>query len=182
MRKDAQERRDRLISAAADLFEQHGYGVALEMIAERAGVGRGTLYRNFVDRNAMIVAVLETRLDELALFVDENADSPTLFEDFARRQGVVAAFHAKALVGSENDTLEDVVTSLRERADALLKTVIEHAVPSGAIDSGFTITDMRIVSRMLIAAATMPGADGSEALERALAILMAGLSRNVSGG
>ena len=47
MRKDAQERRDRLIAAAADLFELQCYDVPLEAIAERAGIGRGTLYRNF---------------------------------------------------------------------------------------------------------------------------------------
>ncbi|MBG6117368.1 MULTISPECIES: TetR/AcrR family transcriptional regulator [unclassified Sphingobium] len=176
MRKDAQARRDQLIVAAAELFEQHGYGVALEAVAERAGVGRGTLYRNFADRNAMIVAVLEKRLDELALFIKENVDSPTLFEDFVRRQGVVAAFHTKALVNAENGALNRVIISLRERADALMGTVLEGAIALGRISAHITITDMRIVNRMLIAAATMPEMDPNDALERALAILLAGLA------
>ncbi len=176
MRKDAQERRDRLIAAAADLFEQYGYGIALEAVAERAGVGRGTLYRNFADRNAMIVAVLEKRLGELALLVEENAESRTLFRDFVQRQGVVAAFHTRALVGAETGALDKVVMSLRERADTLLETVLERAIASGSIAAHVTITDMRIVNRMLIAAATMSGVDQNGAFERALTILLAGLA------
>jgi hypothetical protein len=43
MRKDAQERRARLIAVAADMFEQQGYDVPLETIAERAAIGRGML-------------------------------------------------------------------------------------------------------------------------------------------
>lgn len=175
MRKDAQARRDRLIAAAADLFEQHGYGVALEMVAERAGVGRGTLYRNFADRNAMIVAVLETRLDELTTFVRENTNSATLFVDFVRLQGVVAAFHGKALVGSEAGDLDQVITSLRQRADALLGQVLNHAATSGSVAAHISVTDMRIVTRMLIAAATIPGIDNKIALERALDIVLPGL-------
>ncbi|MET4896764.1 helix-turn-helix domain-containing protein [Sphingomonadaceae bacterium jetA1] len=181
MRKDAQVRRDRLIAAAADLFEQHGYGVALEGIAERAGVGRGTLYRNFADRNAIIVAVLETRLDELSSFVRDNAGSPTLFADFMRRQRVVTAFHAKALVGAESDLLDEVVASLRGRADALLGAVLAQAIAAGSVAASVTVADMRLVNRMLIAAATMPGFEENDALERALAIIMAGLRRQDDG-
>ncbi len=176
MRKDAQARRDRLIAAAAEMFAAQGYDVALELIAERAGVGRGTLYRNFVDRNAMIVAVLEARIDELARFIDANFDSPTLFQEFAQRQGVVAAFHTDALVGSESGSLEAIVVTLRTRVDALLETVIRRAVALGSIAREITVADMRIVNRMLIAAATMPGIERHDAVERALAIVMTGLS------
>lgn len=154
---------------------------ALDAVAERAGVGRATLYRNFADRNALIVAVLERCLDKLTLLVEQNADSPTLLEDFVRRQGVVAAFHAKALVGTETAALDGVVLSLRERADDLLGSVLARAIASGSVAAHVTIMDMRIVNRMLIAAATLPDVDQDDTFERALTILLNGLARDRTG-
>lgn len=175
MRKDAQARRERLIAAAADLFEEHGYGVALEQIAERARVGRGTLYRNFHDRDAMIVAVLERRLDELTALIHASANDPGLFEKFMGRRGVIAAFHAKALVGVQEGFLNRSIASLRGRADALLQTVLDCSIASGSIPAHVTTTDMQLIHRMVVAAATTPGIDHTQALNRALSLLLAGL-------
>ncbi|WP_309069118.1 helix-turn-helix domain-containing protein, partial [Microbacterium sp.] len=46
-RADARRNFDALIAAARDAFAEHGTGASLEDIARRAGVGIGTLYRNF---------------------------------------------------------------------------------------------------------------------------------------
>src|SRR5919199_529437 len=47
LRADAQRNRDRLLTAATAAFAEEGEDVALESVAARAGVGVGTLYRNF---------------------------------------------------------------------------------------------------------------------------------------
>jgi AcrR family transcriptional regulator len=65
LRKDAQERLDRLIDAAVELYASDGYDVPLEKIADRAGVSRPTLHRNFPDRDALSAAVLKVHMDEL---------------------------------------------------------------------------------------------------------------------
>jgi AcrR family transcriptional regulator len=65
LRKDAQERLDRLIDAAVELYASDGYDVPFEKIAERAGVSRPTLHRNFPDRDALSAAVLKVHMDEL---------------------------------------------------------------------------------------------------------------------
>ena len=49
MRSDARERREALLTAGEQCFREQGFTVPLEQIADRAGVGRGTLYRNFKD-------------------------------------------------------------------------------------------------------------------------------------
>ncbi|MEU1167510.1 helix-turn-helix domain-containing protein, partial [Streptomyces sp. NPDC005921] len=49
-RKDAARNYDALITAAREAFAEHGADVSLEDIARRAGVGIGTLYRNFPTR------------------------------------------------------------------------------------------------------------------------------------
>lgn len=57
LRADARRNRDRILAAAAELFAVRGPDVALEEIAAAAGVGAGTVYRRFPDRDALIVAV-----------------------------------------------------------------------------------------------------------------------------
>ncbi len=51
LRKDAAERREALLKAAAEAFARDGLDTPLHVIAEQAGVGRATLYRNFADRS-----------------------------------------------------------------------------------------------------------------------------------
>jgi AcrR family transcriptional regulator len=49
-RADAQRNRRRLLEAAAELFRERGLEVSVAEIARRAGVGRGTLFRNFATK------------------------------------------------------------------------------------------------------------------------------------
>ncbi len=74
LRKDAQERLDRLIDAAVELYASDGYDVPFEKIAERAGVSRPTLHRNFPDRDALSAAVLKVHMDELVERIAQWAD------------------------------------------------------------------------------------------------------------
>ena len=69
MRADARRNRDQIIDAARALFLEVGTHPPMEDVAHRAGVGVGTLYRRFPDRDALVAAVAEdtlTRLAELA--------------------------------------------------------------------------------------------------------------------
>ncbi|KXI15085.1 transcriptional regulator, TetR family [Corynebacterium sp. CMW7794] len=59
MRADALRRRDALIDAAIELFRTQGPEVTLDRVAERAGVGIATLYRNFADKDALAIACTE---------------------------------------------------------------------------------------------------------------------------
>jgi len=65
LRKDAQERLDRLMDAAVELYASEGFDVPLQKIAERAGVSRPTLHRNFPSRETLTAAVLKVHMDEL---------------------------------------------------------------------------------------------------------------------
>src|SRR4051794_28413673 len=59
LRADARRNRDKLLSAATEAFATEGQDVPLETIAERAGVGIGTLYRHFPNRDALVVAAYQ---------------------------------------------------------------------------------------------------------------------------
>lgn len=63
-RRDAQERRDRLIGAAQHEFAARGVDASLEKVARDAGVAIGTLYRHFPTRMDLLLAAFEPRLQE----------------------------------------------------------------------------------------------------------------------
>ncbi|RNM11545.1 TetR/AcrR family transcriptional regulator [Nocardioides pocheonensis] len=62
LRRDARERRDRLVAAAQAEFAAHGVDASLEKIARDADVAIGTLYRHFPTRMDLLLAALEPRL------------------------------------------------------------------------------------------------------------------------
>jgi AcrR family transcriptional regulator len=63
-RRDARERRDKLIAAAQREFAAHGVDASLEKIARDAGVAIGTLYRHFPSRLDLLMAAFEPQLQE----------------------------------------------------------------------------------------------------------------------
>ena len=64
LRRDARERRGRLIAAAQHEFASHGVDASLEKIAREAGVAIGTLYRHFPTRLDLLLAAFKPRLQE----------------------------------------------------------------------------------------------------------------------
>ncbi|MGW4242401.1 TetR/AcrR family transcriptional regulator, partial [Nocardia sp. NPDC004722] len=64
-RADAQRNRDKLLEVARGAFATAGDTVTLESIAQQAGVGIGTLYRHFPNREALAEAVYAAELDDV---------------------------------------------------------------------------------------------------------------------
>jgi AcrR family transcriptional regulator len=64
LRADAERNRRRLIEAATAMFSEGGLDVGVAEIAQRAGVGRGTLFRNFPSKDDLVVAVVVDRIQE----------------------------------------------------------------------------------------------------------------------
>ncbi len=67
LRADAERNRRRLIDAATEIFCERGLDVGVGEIAERAGVGRGTLFRNFPSKEHLIAAIVVERMRESAV-------------------------------------------------------------------------------------------------------------------
>src|SRR3954463_1906613 len=61
LRKDAERNRQRILTAAGELFTERGLGVTLDDIARHAGVGVGTVYRRYADKELLIDALFEQR-------------------------------------------------------------------------------------------------------------------------
>ncbi|MEU5869374.1 helix-turn-helix domain-containing protein [Nonomuraea sp. NPDC047529] len=66
LRRDAERNRDRIVRAAQELFAERGLAVGFNEVAHHAGVGVGTVYRRFADKEELMHAALEEPLSELA--------------------------------------------------------------------------------------------------------------------
>ena len=69
-RADSVRNREQLLATAKAAFTEAGADVALEEIARRAGVGIGTLYRHFPTRDALLIAVYQREVEQLAVSAD----------------------------------------------------------------------------------------------------------------
>src|SRR6266516_3407373 len=75
-RADARRNFDALLTAARDAFAAKGVEASLEDIARSAGVGIGTLYRNFPTRQDLVKAVYLGEIEELCAAAEDVADLP----------------------------------------------------------------------------------------------------------
>ena len=77
MRADAVKNRQRILEAAEAIFATEGLSVPIDTVAERAGVGVGTLYRHFPTKEALFEAIVMARL-EFLLEIAKRTPTPTI--------------------------------------------------------------------------------------------------------
>ena len=137
-RADAQRNYDALLATAAEVFAERGVDASLEEIARRAGVGIGTLYRHFPNRDALSAAVYRREVDLLCDGIDELLAAHRSDEALsiwmnrfagyvARKKGMAAAL--KSALGADNE----LFTHSRERILGALGTLVHAAVADGTI-------------------------------------------------
>ena len=148
LRRDARANRDRILAAARAAFAAGGVDVPVEEIAERAGVGMGTLYRRFPTKHDLVEAVIEESLDAFVAAAEEGLadDDPwTGFSGFVER---VLELHVEnralreVLAGTEHGHARDAV---RRRVRPLVRRLIERAHADGSLRPDFTPEDMPLV-------------------------------------
>src|ERR1700704_4675330 len=74
-RADARRNRERILAAAREAFAEGGESTALEQIARRAGVGIGTLYRHFPNRQVLLEALYVNEVQEVCRSADELGEA-----------------------------------------------------------------------------------------------------------
>ena len=148
LRRDARENRNRILAAARAAFAAEGVGVPVEAIADRAGVGMGTLYRRFPTKHDLVQAVIEESLDAFVVAAEEGLaeDDPwTGFTGFVER---VLELHVEnralreVLAGTEHGHARDAV---RRRVRPLVRRLIERAHADGSLRPDFAPEDMPLV-------------------------------------
>ncbi|MBV8114481.1 MAG: TetR/AcrR family transcriptional regulator [Silvibacterium sp.] len=137
-RTDAQRNRERILGVAKDAFTRYGANASLDDIAKEAGVGAGTLYRHFPNRDALIEAVYRTEVEKLAAAQRKFAETMPpiealrtwmlLFVDYIAAKHIIAPA-LNTIVGGAAKLYEGSRTQIQGAIEALVK----RAVKSGDI-------------------------------------------------
>jgi len=178
LRRDAQERRAALIAAATECFERQGYGVPLETIAERAGVGRGTLYRNFRDREALALAIFEREIDRLDGRIDPDRPLADVIgavvRDGARASALFGRIGAELRLDDENAR---AFGTLRDRLERMMTPAADAARARGELRPDAGPRELVLAIRMVggLRQPIHDAADVEAQVAAALALLLNGL-------
>jgi AcrR family transcriptional regulator len=131
LRADAERNRQRILEAAATVFAERGLDVSLDDIAAAAGVGVGTVYRRFPDKDALIDALFEDKIREvydLAVAASAVEDPWEALAGFIRgvcelqaadrglKQILFTVDRGSARVREARDVIAPVATGLLRRA------------------------------------------------------------------
>jgi AcrR family transcriptional regulator len=157
-RADARRNYEKVLTAAREAFAEGGESTALEEIARRAGVGIGTLYRHFPNRQALLEAVYVGEVEEICRSAAEldEADPWEALEDwFERFIGYMATKQALAAellnyLDRDNELFKASRTALWAAGEPLLA----RAQEAGVVRPDVTIGD---VIPMVMGIAKIPG-------------------------
>jgi AcrR family transcriptional regulator len=147
MRVDGQRKMSALLQSAAEVFAKSGVDAPVREIAERAGVGLGTVYRHFPQRSDLIVAVFQTQVDACAdaasVLAGKHGPGEALacwmqrYVDFiTKKRGLAAALH------SGDPAYLALPAYFDKRLRPALQTLLDAAVTAKAVRPGIEAYDL----------------------------------------
>lgn len=138
-RSDAQANRQKLVQAARAVFRERGPGADIKEIADRAGVGVGTVYRNFATKDDLLTAIVQSVMSEIQ---ERLADT----YDLSAPAASIAAMLRVALSYAESEgplllALKDAapVGAFEGDPRPLLRQALEHGVTIGVFRSDIPV-------------------------------------------
>jgi AcrR family transcriptional regulator len=178
LRVDAQRNIDSLLESAKALFLSSGVDVPMKEIADRAGVGVGTLYRHFPLRSDLISAVFEREIDacaaEAPLLAASHSPDAALELWLQRYTGFVATKHGlAAALHSGDPAYLTLRVRFEERVGPALRILLDSAVEAGLVHGGEDPLELLgAVANLCVPA---PGSTDTTRAYRMVALLMNGL-------
>ena len=180
LRRDAERNRQRILDTARAVFAERGLSVSLDEIAREAGVGVGTVYRRFPDKEVLIGALFEDRLAEFLRAAQESVEieDPWLgFEAFLTRslELQVADRGLKELLLSGTSDGHALLERARGQIQPLVDEVLARAQDAGAVRADLTATDLFLLQHAISEVADFSRESAPDAWRRLLAISLDGL-------
>lgn len=184
-RADARRNYDRLVAAAEVVFAEQGNEASLDEIARRAGVGSGTLYRHFANREAVMTAVFWERVQALCAEGERllTGPSPTgslvtwlrMLIELTAQRGL-----ATMLMSGQQEATLQLFRACRQAMTATAAPLLRRAQREGDIRPDLSVADMITFSHA-IAAATERMPPGEAHGDRLLTLLVHGLRVRAEG-
>jgi AcrR family transcriptional regulator len=137
LRSDAERNRRRILEAAEEVFAERGLDVSLDDIAAAAGVGVGTVYRRFPDKDDLIDALFEDKIGEVEQVAREALSLEDPWEGFEAFMRAVCRLQAKdrglkeALLA--RDRGRERVAMARDRIAPIATQVLRRAQDAGVV-------------------------------------------------
>ncbi|MEU7628703.1 TetR/AcrR family transcriptional regulator [Nocardia sp. NPDC049220] len=180
LRADAARNQQRIIAAARELFADHGLEITLDDVAERAGVGVGTVYRRFANKKELIVEVFDQNLNEFADAAEAALQHPDpwfglveFFEYACRHLATNRGFSEVIL------ELEDVETNrfavVGNRIKPTVTAICERARDAGALAEGIEPSDFFALVHMVDGIAEFAKPVNPDIWQRYMAIALNGV-------
>ena len=180
LRADAERNRARILAAAAEVFAERGLDVSLDEIAAHAGVGVGTVYRRFPDKDALIDALFEDKIDRAVALADEALEIEDPWEGFTtfmrgmcRMQAGDRGFKDALLA---RDRGRERVAGARERIAPRAMQLLTRAQEAGAVRSDLGAFDVPMLNLCVSLIADRTRDVAPDYWERVLTIVIDGIS------
>jgi AcrR family transcriptional regulator len=179
LRSDAERNRQRILRAAAEVFTVQGLDASLDDVARHAGVGIGTVYRRFADKQTLVAELFTGRIDSMVAAAERAYSAPepwpalvgfleymtdTFSGDLGLRQMLMFGTYGADKVSYARERMRPAVTKLIERAQA-----------AGQVRADLAPTDIPFIGFMLSVAAQYAGEARPDIWRRYLALLIDGL-------
>lgn len=152
-RADALRNRERIVTAAREMFVEFGPEVPLDEIARRAGVGNATLYRNFPDRSTLVHEVVLSvlrrtaeRAEEAAVTESDPFAALSRFTHAAADERVAAL--CPLLSGDFDKDHPDLVAQ-RDRLEGAVQTLVDQAHEAGRLRADVAVGDLMVMLSQL---------------------------------
>jgi AcrR family transcriptional regulator len=179
LRRDAERNRQRILDAARELFAERGLDVTLDDVARAAGVGVGTVYRRFADKEQLIEALFEERIGEILQLAHDSLEMEDPWEAF-----VFYMEHALELQ-AEDRGLKEVLLStdrgqarvqeVRVQIQPLLMQVLQRAKDAGVVREDLQVFDLALAQHAIGEVASFARDADSEVWRRLLTIFFDGV-------
>lgn len=160
-RSDSVRNASQVTEAAIELFAEHGMDVTLAQVAERAGVGKATVYRTYASRDEMVAAMLEHRLEWLRRRMEAALDGADAWPEFvAMNHDVLQRMREDHLLryvlapGRPPAELGRLGERMAETLGPLFTTLLAEVKQTGHVRQDVTSTDTAVLMSGVAAALT----------------------------
>ena len=177
VRADAQRNVDALLQAAKAVFATSGVDAPVREIAEKAGVGIGTVYRHFPQRADLIAAVFRREIDACAdtapILAAEHKPGEALAKWMQRYAAFIATKRGLATALHSGDpAYETLPAYFDQRLRPALQKLLETAAAAGEVRADVDSDDLlRAVASLCMSAYN----DKPGYVQRMVALLVDGL-------
>jgi AcrR family transcriptional regulator len=155
LRGDAARDRQRVLTAAAQVFGERGLATSLDEVARAAGVGVGTVYRRFPSQERSVDARFEDKVEFMVVLADEAATFDDPWEGFAYFIKGALEWQVEnrglrcVLVRSELPRAAAATT--RDTVAPILTAIVERVQVTGKLRPDVVVSDVLMLVTMLVA-------------------------------